>query len=48
MKIKVNYDSSWEDGLIQRLEHDGPWSSWELYKLSIQAEESLKIPHFEG
>lgn len=48
MKIKVNYDSSWEDGLLQRLGNDGPWSSQELYHLAYQAEQHLNVPDFEG
>ncbi|MBD3108118.1 DEAD/DEAH box helicase [Bacillus sp. AGMB 02131] len=48
MKIKVNYDSSWENGLLQRLEDDGPWSSQELYNLAFQAEQHLQVPSFEG
>ncbi|MGM9927343.1 MAG: DEAD/DEAH box helicase [Bacillus sp. (in: firmicutes)] len=48
MKIHVEYDSSWENGLLQRLEEDGPWTNWELYKLLLQAEKSLQISAFEG
>ncbi|WP_019242540.1 MULTISPECIES: DEAD/DEAH box helicase [Bacillus] len=48
MKIKVNWDSTWEDGFLKRLEEDGPWSSWDLYKLSLQAEQSIQVPDFEG
>jgi len=48
MKININYNSSWEEGLLRRLEDDGPWSSYELYKLAIQAEEHLQVPDFEG
>ncbi len=48
LKIKVNYDSSWEEGLLRRLEDDGPWSSLELYNLAFQAEQHLQVPSFEG
>lgn len=48
MKIKVNYDSSWEEGLLRRLEDDGPWSSFDLYNLAFQAEKHLQVPSFEG
>jgi len=48
LKIKVNYDSSWEEGLLRRLEDDGPWSSLELYNLALQAEQHLQVPSFEG
>lgn len=48
MNIKVNWDSSWEDGLLLRLEEDGPWASWDLYKLALQIENHMQIPDFEG
>ncbi|WP_050615745.1 DEAD/DEAH box helicase [Bacillus testis] len=48
MNIKVNYDASWEDGFMQRLEEDGPWSSWEFYNLALEAEHSMQVPEFEG
>ncbi|WP_042345997.1 DEAD/DEAH box helicase [Bacillus massiliigorillae] len=48
MKININWNPDWEDGLLQRLEDDGPWTSWELYKLALEAEQSLQIPDFEG
>ncbi|MGM9926232.1 MAG: DEAD/DEAH box helicase [Bacillus sp. (in: firmicutes)] len=48
MKINIHWDNGWENGLLQRLEDDGPWASWELYKLALEAEQSLQIPDFEG
>ncbi len=48
MNIQVKWDASWEEGLFPRLEEDGPWASWELYKLALTAEESLAVPSFEG
>ena len=48
MKIRIDFDSVWEDGLLQRLNEDGPWSNWNLYKLLLQVEQSLQIPNFEG
>ncbi|MGN1400702.1 MAG: DEAD/DEAH box helicase [Bacillus sp. (in: firmicutes)] len=48
MNIKVNWDSSWENELYERLEEDGPWSSWDLYKLAIESAQNLLVPEFEG
>ena len=48
MNIKVNWDPAWEEGLFDRLEKDGPWASWNLYKLALEAEGSLLIPDFHG
>lgn len=48
MNISINFDSSWQDGLLKKMEDDGPWSSWELYKLAIEAENNLVIDEFFG
>ncbi len=48
MNITINFDSSWQEGLLKKMEDDGPWSSWELYKLAIEAENKLSINEFSG
>lgn len=48
MNIRINIDSSWKDGLLKKLDDDGPWSSWELYKLAIEAGNHLSIKDFSG
>ncbi|WP_163102614.1 DEAD/DEAH box helicase [Peribacillus alkalitolerans] len=48
MKIQVEYDSSWEDGLHEKISNDGPWSSWDVFKLAYNIEQQLLVPSFEG
>ncbi|MGM0874190.1 MAG: DEAD/DEAH box helicase [Bacillota bacterium] len=48
MNVKINFDSSWQEGFFEKLESDGPWSNWELYKLSFQVQQHSSIPSFEG
>jgi SNF2 family DNA or RNA helicase len=48
MTVQIEFDSSWQDEFINRMENDGPWGNWELYKLAIEVEEHLVIPEFEG
>ncbi|PLT34731.1 DEAD/DEAH box helicase [Bacillus sp. V5-8f] len=48
MKINITSDTAWGDELLQRINEDGPWGSWELFKMAVQIEEHLAIPDFEG
>jgi SNF2 family DNA or RNA helicase len=48
MKVEIEFDSSWQEEFTTRIEHDGPWGNWELYKLAVEIENSLLIPDFEG
>ncbi|MHC0035938.1 DEAD/DEAH box helicase [Pseudoneobacillus sp. C159] len=48
MTVQIHFDSSWQDEFIERIENDGPWGSWDLYKLAIEVEKHLVIPDFEG
>jgi SNF2 family DNA or RNA helicase len=48
MSVEIEFDSSWQDDFLQRIENDGPWGNWELFKLAIGVEEHLVIPEFEG
>lgn len=48
MNVKINFDSSWQEGFFERLENDGPWANWELYKLASEVQNHLAIPDFEG
>ncbi|TWI55984.1 SNF2 superfamily DNA/RNA helicase [Halalkalibacter nanhaiisediminis] len=46
--INIHFDHEWRDVFLERLEQDGPWSSWELFKLAYEAEEHQVIPEFHG
>lgn len=48
MKVEVNYDSSWQDEFLKRVDDDGPWGSWEIFKLAIEVEKHTIIENFEG
>lgn len=48
MTVQINFDSSWQNEFLHRIEEDGPWGSWELYKLAIEVENHTIIPEFEG
>ncbi|NMD71823.1 DEAD/DEAH box helicase [Bacillus sp. DNRA2] len=48
MSVQIIFDSSWKDEFLQRMENDGPWANWELYKLAVEVEAHTIIPEFEG
>ena len=48
MKIKITSDLEWSDGFLSRIQEDGPWANWELYKLAIEVAQNLIISDFEG
>jgi SNF2 family DNA or RNA helicase len=48
MNISIEFKSDWEEGLLERIDHDGPWGNWDLYKLAVQVEKNLLVPEFEG
>jgi len=48
MTVQIEFDGSWQDDFISRIENDGPWSNWEMYKLAIEVEKYTVIPEFEG
>ncbi|MGV2938257.1 DEAD/DEAH box helicase [Mesobacillus sp. LC4] len=48
MTLEINFDSSWQDEMAGRIENDGPWGNWELYKLAVEIEKHTIIPEFEG
>ena len=48
MTVQINFDSSWQDEMAERIESDGPWGNWELYKLAVEIEKHTISPDFEG
>ena len=48
MNINISFDTSWKEGMLKKIDEDGPWSNWELYKLAIEAENHLAVPEFSG
>ena len=41
MTVQIEFDSSWQDEFLHRIEHDGPWGNWELFKLAVDVEKHL-------
>ncbi|WP_053364084.1 SNF2-related protein [Bacillus sp. FJAT-27251] len=48
MTVEISFDSTWQDGLLSRMENDGPWANWELFKLAVEVEKHTIIPEFDG
>ncbi|MCZ0754646.1 DEAD/DEAH box helicase [Anoxybacillus sp. J5B_2022] len=48
MMVEITFDSAWTTGLLERIEKDGPWASWEMYQLALEAAEHLAVPDFDG
>ena len=48
MSVQIVFDHSWQDDFLHRIENDGPWGNWELFKLAVGIEKHLVIPDFEG
>ncbi len=48
MPVQIEFDSSWKNEFLKRIDEDGPWGNWELYKLAIEVENHTIIPEFEG
>ncbi|MDR4948567.1 DEAD/DEAH box helicase [Neobacillus cucumis] len=48
MSVEIEFESSWQDDFLHRIDNDGPWGNWELFKLAIDVEKHLVIPEFEG
>lgn len=46
--VDVIFDETWEEEFNKRVEDDGPWAHWDLYKLANDIERHLAIPEFEG
>ncbi|AFZ91383.1 DEAD/DEAH box helicase [Bacillus velezensis] len=48
MTAEIIFDANWPGEFSERLKMDGPWSNWEMYKLSAEVQQTLAIPEFEG
>jgi SNF2 family DNA or RNA helicase len=48
MQPEIHFDRSWCEALDKRINQDGPWANWEMYKLAYKAEKQLAVPAFSG
>jgi SNF2 family DNA or RNA helicase len=46
--MDIEMDETWKEELIERVEKDGPWASWEMYELALEAATHLSVPEFDG
>ncbi|NRS47325.1 DEAD/DEAH box helicase [Brevibacillus sp. HB2.2] len=45
--VPISFDTSWVNSLTERMQEDGPWDKWELFKLSLEAEEAMAVRDFD-
>lgn len=45
--VPVSFDTDWMDLLNERMKQDGPWDKWELFQLTLEAEEAMAIREFD-
>lgn len=45
--VPVSFDTSWIEPLTTRMQEDGPWDKWELFKLALEAEEAMAVRDFD-
>ncbi|MGM7681538.1 DEAD/DEAH box helicase [Cytobacillus sp. Hm23] len=48
MKVNIQFDETWQENFLKRINDDGPWVNNNLYKLAIEAAEHSVIPTFDG
>ncbi|MGX1263784.1 SNF2 family DNA or RNA helicase [Rossellomorea marisflavi] len=48
MNVDIIFDEGWGENLESLITNDGPWGSFDLYKLAVEFEHHLAIPNFEG
>ncbi|WP_374718575.1 DEAD/DEAH box helicase [Parageobacillus toebii] len=46
--MDIEMDETWKEEFIERVEKDGPWASWEMYQLALEAATHLSVPEFDG
>ncbi|MED4453520.1 DEAD/DEAH box helicase [Metabacillus fastidiosus] len=48
MNVEIHFDSSWQGDFSKKLESDGPWSNWDMYKLAYKVQQHCAVESFEG
>lgn len=48
MTVDINFNYTWQDDFLKKVEQDGPWAHWELYRLAFEVENNLAIKNFDG
>jgi len=48
MKLEIKRINAWEEEFLTRLDSDGPWANFQLYKLALEIDKKLGITNFDG
>lgn len=48
MSVQIEFNSLWQEDFLHRIDNDGPWGNWDLFKLAVEVEKHLVVPEFEG
>lgn len=48
MNIPIIFEKSWQEEFLNKVNTDGPWSNYELFKLAYEAKEKTIIKDFYG
>lgn len=48
MSVRIEFDRSWQEQFLQKIENDGPWADWEMTQLAWEAQQHLAVPEFYG
>ena len=46
LNVPVSFDTSWIQQMTERMQDDGPWDKWEMFKLALEAEEAMAVREF--
>ncbi|MFC7394257.1 DEAD/DEAH box helicase [Scopulibacillus cellulosilyticus] len=45
---EIVFNRSWHEEFLSKIDADGPWAHWDMYKLAYEAEKQLIVPSFHG
>ncbi|WLR49759.1 SNF2-related protein [Bacillus tianshenii] len=48
MNVPIRFDTAWQEQFLQKVNHDGPWSSPALYQLAYEVGNHLLVHSFHG
>ncbi|MBM7646345.1 SNF2 family DNA or RNA helicase [Scopulibacillus daqui] len=48
MSPEIVFHRSWYEEFLSKIDTDGPWANWDMYKLAYEAEKQLIVPSFHG
>ncbi|WP_096434689.1 DEAD/DEAH box helicase [Alteribacter populi] len=45
---QIVFDSTWTNSFVERVKENGPWSKWDMFAMTLEAEKELIIDDFDG